>query len=163
VPRAAGFRRNTTLEQARREFFAFIGGGAVLWPVSLSAQAALNAVRSRYLRGGTREDGDKLSAERFPSELAKWDMSRRVIWLSSAGTPTASSILPALAAELITFRPDLIFAPPTPAAAVRIVLNVRGLPCVTSWQSIRADTREARAASFIDSSILIHLRINSGA
>jgi putative ABC transport system substrate-binding protein len=109
----------------RRDFLALIGAAAtVASPVASYTQTPPKLVRLGILQAGTREDGDKLSGEPFLSELAKLgyvEGSGLIVERRYADGKLDS--LPALAAELIAFRPDLIFAPPAPAAAAAKALT----------------------------------------
>jgi putative ABC transport system substrate-binding protein len=108
----------------RREFIAFVGVGAASWPRSAAAQAPAKTVRLGILQGGTREDGDKLSGEPFLSELAKLGyVEGRNLIVERRYADGKLDRLPALAAEIIAFRPDLIFAPPAPAVAAAKALT----------------------------------------
>jgi putative ABC transport system substrate-binding protein len=76
------------------------------------------------LQGGTREDGDKLSGEPFLSELVKFGyVEGKNLIVERRYADGRLDRLPALAAEIIAFRPDLIFAPPAPAAAAAKALT----------------------------------------
>jgi len=109
----------------RRGFIALVGAAAVAaWPTAPSAQAPPNLVRLGILQGGTREDGDKLSGEPFLSELVKFGyVDGKNLIVERRYADGRLDRLPALAAEIIAFRPDLIFAPPAPAAAAAKALT----------------------------------------
>jgi putative ABC transport system substrate-binding protein len=101
----------------RREVIALIGGSAGLWPLSTVAQAPAKTVRLGILQGGGR-DAEKLSGEPFLSELATLGyVEERNLVVERRYADGKVERLPELAAEIIAFQPDLIFAPPAPAAA----------------------------------------------
>jgi putative ABC transport system substrate-binding protein len=102
----------------RRELIAFASGVLIFPLVSSLAQAPPKTVRLGILWVGvTREDADKLAIEPFLGELAKLgyvEGQNLIVERRYAGN---LADLPALAAEIIAFQPDLIFAPPAPATA----------------------------------------------
>lgn len=104
----------------RREFIALIGGAVVLWPVPSCAQTPAKSVRLGILQGATRE-ADVFSTEPFLSELAKLGyVEGSNLIVERRYADGMLDRLPALGAEIIAFRPDLIFAPQgTAAAAVK--------------------------------------------
>src|SRR5438270_914934 len=107
----------------RREFIAGVGGAAVLWPVAPCAQTPAKSVRLGILQGATRE-ADGFSSEPFLSELAKRGyVAGSNLILERRYADGKLDRLPALAAEIIAFRPDLIFAPPAPAVAAAKALT----------------------------------------
>jgi len=101
----------------RREFIACVSGAAVLWPVRVCAQ---NSVRLGILQASTR-DADAFATDPFLSELKKLGyVEGRNLIVERRYAEGLLDRLPALAAEIIAFRPDLIFAPQgTAAAAVK--------------------------------------------
>ena len=108
----------------RRELIAFAGIGAALWPLSIAAQSPPKVVRLGILQGGTREDSDKLSSEPFLAELARLGyVEGRNLVVERRFADGKLDRLPALAAEIIAFRPDVIFAPPAPAVAAAKALT----------------------------------------
>ena len=99
----------------RREFIACVSGAAVLWPVRVCAQ---NSVRLGILQASTR-DADAFATDPFLSELKKLGyVEGRNLIVERRYAEGLLDRLPALAAEIIAFRPDLIFAPQGTAAAV---------------------------------------------
>jgi len=106
----------------RREFIALAGGAAVPWPISARAQTPPK--RLGILQGGRGGDTVSLSEEPFLSELAKLGyVEGRNLIVERRYAEGKLKRLPALAAEIIAFRPDLIFAPPAPAAAAAKALT----------------------------------------
>jgi putative ABC transport system substrate-binding protein len=107
----------------RRELIAFAGVGAALWPFPVAAQAP-KVVRLGILQGGTREDTTSFSDTPFLTELARLGyVEGHNLLVERRAADGKLDRLPALAAEIIAFQPDLIFAPPAPAAAAAKALT----------------------------------------
>ena len=103
----------------RRDLIAFIGAAAVgIRPVAALPQAPPKFVRLGILQGGKREDVESFSEEPFLSEVARLGyVEGQNLALERRYADGRLDRLPALAGEIIAFRPDLIFAPPAPATA----------------------------------------------
>ena len=108
----------------RREFIAVLSGAAGGWPLTAHAQTAPKVVRLGILQGGKREDVESFSDEPFLSELAKLGyVEGKNIIVQRRYADGRLDRLPALASEIVAFRPDLIFAPPAPATAAAKALT----------------------------------------
>lgn len=102
----------------RRDLVAFVSGAVVLWPYPADAQLPTKVFRLGLLQTGKPGDADKLSGEPFLSELARLGyVEGRNLVVERRYADGNLDRLPVLAAEIIAFRPDLIFAPPAPATA----------------------------------------------
>ncbi len=108
----------------RRHLITLLGGAAIAPPLAARAQQKAMPKRLGILQGTTREGAEKLSDEPFLSELAKLGyVEGRNLTVERRYGEGKLDRLPALAAEIIAFRPDLIFAPPAPAAAAAKALT----------------------------------------
>lgn len=100
----------------RREFLASLVGSMAGWPLSADAQGREKQLRLASLSGGS-EAGTRERDSCFYNELARlgWTEGRNIIvdrrWASGKLTS-----LPALAAELVALRPDVVMTSGTPAA-----------------------------------------------
>jgi putative tryptophan/tyrosine transport system substrate-binding protein len=96
----------------RRELIAFASGVLIFPSVSSLAQAPPKTVRLGILQTGTREEADKFVIEPFLGQLAKlgYVEGQNLIVERRYGDGILAR-LPALAAEIIALRPDLVFAP----------------------------------------------------
>jgi len=108
----------------RRELIAFAGIGAALRSFPVAAQAPAKRVRLGILQGGARADVEKFSDQPFLTELARLGyVEGNNLIVERRFAEGRLERLPALAAEIIAFQPDLIFAPPAPAAAAAKALT----------------------------------------
>jgi putative tryptophan/tyrosine transport system substrate-binding protein len=102
----------------RRELIAFASGMLIFPSVSSLAQAPPKAVRLGIIEGDTREGVAKLAEEPFLDRLAKLGyVEGQNLIVERRYADGNLSRLPALAAEIIAWQPDLIFAPPGSATA----------------------------------------------
>jgi putative tryptophan/tyrosine transport system substrate-binding protein len=97
----------------RRKFITLLGG-AVAWPLTARAQSVQRAYRIGYLSSYSAESGKALLA-------CFQDGLRQLGWVEGANlhfdyrwSGGAAATLPALAAELVSLNPDLIFVASTP-------------------------------------------------
>jgi len=103
----------------RRSLVALISAAVVgSWPIAALPQGSAKTFRLGILQGGTREDVQSFSEEPFLSELVQLGyVEGKNLTIERRYADGRLDRLPVLAAEIIAFRPDLIFAPPAPAAA----------------------------------------------
>jgi putative ABC transport system substrate-binding protein len=101
----------------RRKLLVVLGAGALAAPLASVAQQQ-KIYRIGVLQAGTREDNDKGSGIPFASGLAELGyVEKRNLIIETRYAEGKLERLPALAAELVAMKPDLIFAPPAPATA----------------------------------------------
>jgi putative tryptophan/tyrosine transport system substrate-binding protein len=102
----------------RRELIAFASGVLIFPSVSSLAQAPPKTVRLGILGADTREDAEKQSDGPFLGELAELGyVEGQNLIVERRYADGNLARLPALAAEIIAWQPDLIFAPPAAATA----------------------------------------------
>lgn len=102
----------------RREFVTAIFGAVLVRALPVFAQTPPEPVRLGILGGGKREDNQSASEGPFLSELAKQGyVEGKNLTIERRYADGMLDRLPALAVEIVAFRPNLIFAPPGPAAA----------------------------------------------
>lgn len=100
----------------RRKFIGTLTGAVLAAPVVVRGQAKV--YRVGILQAGTREDTAKLSGEPFVSALAQLGVVEgRNLAVEARYADGQLERLPALAAEILATKPDLIFAPPSAAAS----------------------------------------------
>lgn len=102
----------------RRDLFAGVTATAIAWPMSGRAQESSKSFRLGILQASASEDAQKLSNEPFLSGLAEEGFVQgRNLIVETRYAEGKLDRLPQLAAEIISFKPDVIFAPSAPAAA----------------------------------------------
>jgi putative ABC transport system substrate-binding protein len=105
----------------RREFIArmaAMGGIAAVWPRTAHAQAPAKVYRVGLITASTQVNTDKSSIVPFLEGLAAigYVQGRNLVTKVLYGEGRLDR-LPGLAAELVKWKPDLIFAPAAPSAA----------------------------------------------
>jgi putative ABC transport system substrate-binding protein len=102
----------------RRKLIAALGAGALSAPFGSLAQQQGKVWRIGVLQAGYREDNDKISGRPFAARLAELGyVENRNLIIETRYAEGKLERLPALAAEIVAMKPDLIFAPPAPATA----------------------------------------------
>jgi len=101
----------------RRQILIALGAGTLAAPFASRAEPQ-RIYRIGILQAGTRQDNEKTSGLAFLSGLAELGyIEGRNLVVETRYADGKLERLPALAAEIIATRPDLIFAPPAPATA----------------------------------------------
>jgi len=105
------------LDQGRRQFITLLGGTAATWPFTLLAQTDLRVWRVAYLGAGSESDVISLGLfEIFKLKLRDLGyIEGRNLILDVRRAAGDFSRLPALAADLVALKPDVIAAVTTPA------------------------------------------------
>ena len=110
----------------RREFISLIGGAAVGWPVAANAQQAAKIARIGYLNTNIAPH----TREAFRQGLRDLGyVEGRNVVIEYRSAEGNLERLPALAAELVALKVDVILAPPT-VAALAAKQATRTLPVV---------------------------------
>ena len=100
----------------RRTFLAMMTSGLLAAPLTARAQAKVH--RIGILQAGRHEDAAKLSTEPFVSALAQLGfVEGRNLVVEARYADAQLQRLPALSAEVLATKPDVIFAPPSPAVS----------------------------------------------
>ena len=95
-----------------------LGAGTLAAPLASFAQQQGKVWRIGILQAGVREDNDKSSGIPFLAGLAELGyVEGRNLLVETRYAEGKLERLPALAAEILAFKPDLIFAPAAPATA----------------------------------------------
>ena len=130
----------------RREFIAFLGGGAAAWPLGARAQQTERLRHVGVLVGLAEDDPDsKTRIEAFQQELRKldWIDGRNVRIVYRWGAGNADNIR-RYAAELVALAPDVIFATGSTSAGP-LLQATRTVPIVF------AQVPDPVGAGFVDS------------
>jgi ABC-type uncharacterized transport system substrate-binding protein len=103
----------------RRKFITLLGGAAAAWPLAAHAQQADRVRRIGVLMGFAEDDPEtkaRLAGYRQELERLGWSEGRniRIDYRFAVGSPERFQ---ALAKELVSLQPDLIFASTTPVVA----------------------------------------------
>jgi len=123
----------------RRDFIMLFGGAATTWPLGALAQSITNIARVGFL-GATSPSGYTIQIEAFRSGLRELGYVEGTnIVLEYRWANGNYALLPALAAELVRARVDLIVTHGTPAAlaakaatrTIPIVMALIGDPVAT--------------------------------
>ncbi len=102
----------------RRKLIIALGMGALTAPLGSFAQQKGKVWRIGILLAGVREDNYKSSVFPFISGLAELGyVEGRNLIIDTRYAEGRLERLPTLAAEILSAKPDLIFAPPAPATA----------------------------------------------
>src|SRR4026209_1939305 len=99
----------------RREFIGLVGGAAIGWPVAANAQQAAKIPRIGYLGIDLTTAAHLLEAFRQGLRDLGYGEGRNVV-IENRDAEGKLERLPALAAELVALKVDVIVAPNTPVA-----------------------------------------------
>lgn len=99
----------------RRKLLILLGAGALAPPLASLAQQQPKIWRIGYLLAA--DDGDKNSRSFFAELASLGYVEGKNLIVESRSAEGKLERLPALAAEIVATKPDLIFAPPAPATA----------------------------------------------
>ena len=115
IPPALLARADEVIRMNRRDFVALLGGTAVGWPVATNAQQAAKVARIGWLAGSL--GGSPHVGEAFLQGLRDLGyVEGRNVVIEYRSTEGKVERYPALAAELVALKVDVILAPATPDA-----------------------------------------------
>ena len=119
----------------RREFIALVGGAAVGWPVAAEAQQAAKVARIGYLSPNLASSPHLRDAFLQGLRDLGYGQGRNVVieYRDAEGKPER---FPALAAELVALKVDVIFVAGGTRVALAAMQTTKTIPIVFGWYSI---------------------------